>query len=68
MGALSGLSRTGVQKLIGNELYLNKESGMCRIESDGKGFYLGPISGKGFETVGNGLYLIKQGGCMTVED
>ena len=24
--------------------------------------YLGPASGKGFETVGNGLYLMKQGG------
>ena len=24
--------------------------------------YLGPASGKGFQTVGNGLYLMKQGG------
>ena len=35
---------------------------MCRIETDGVGLYLGPASGKGFETVGNGLYFIKQGG------
>ena len=35
---------------------------MCRIETDGEGLYLGPVSGKGFETVGNGLYLMKQGG------
>ena len=35
---------------------------MCRIETDGKGLYLGPASGKGFETVGNDLYLMKQGG------
>ena len=35
---------------------------MCRIETDGEGLYLGPASGKGFETVGNGLYLMKQGG------
>ena len=35
---------------------------MCRIEIDGKGLYLGPSSGKEFETVGNGLYLMKQGG------
>ena len=35
---------------------------MCRIETDGEGMYLGPASGKGFETVGNGLYLMKQGG------
>ena len=33
---------------------------MCRIEKDGEGLYLGPASGKGFETVGNGLSLMKQ--------
>ena len=35
---------------------------MCRIETDREGLYLGPASGKEFETVGNGLYLMKQGG------
>ena len=35
---------------------------MCQIQTDGKGLYLGPTSDKGFETVGNGLYLVKQGG------
>ena len=35
---------------------------MCRIETDGEGLCLGPASRKGFETVGNGLYLMKQGG------
>ena len=35
---------------------------MCRIETDGKELYRGPASGKGFENVGNGLYLMKQGG------
>ena len=35
---------------------------MCRIETDGEWLYLGPTRGKGFETVGNGLYLMKQGG------
>ena len=35
---------------------------MCRIETDGEGLCLEPTSGKGFETVGNGLYLMKQGG------
>ena len=49
---LSGLASTGVEKLIGNGLYLKKGSGMCRIETDGEGLYLGPASGKGFETVG----------------
>ena len=62
VGALSGLASTGVQKLIENGLYLKKGSRVCRIETDGEGLYLGPTSGKGFETVGNGLYLMKQGG------
>ena len=62
VGALSGLASTGVQKQIGNGLYLKKGSDMYRIEADGEGLYLGPASGKGFETIGNGLYLIKQGG------
>ena len=35
---------------------------MYRIETDGEGLYLGPTSGKGFETVENSLYLMKQGG------
>ena len=35
---------------------------MYQIETDGEWLYLGPSSGKGFETVGNGLYLMKQGG------
>ena len=35
---------------------------MCQIETHGKGMYLGPVSGKGLENVGNGLYLMKQGG------
>ena len=32
------------------------------METNGEGLYLGPTSGNGFETVGNGLYLMKQGG------
>ena len=35
---------------------------MCRIEIDEEEQYLAPTSGKRFETVGNGLYLMKQGG------
>ena len=57
--ALSGQACTGVQKLIGNGLYLKKEGRVCQIETDGRGLYLGPTSGKVFETVGNGLYLMK---------
>ena len=61
VGTLSGLASTGVlKKVIGNGLYLKKGGSVCRIETDGEGLYLGPTSGKGFETVGNGLYLMKQ--------
>ena len=62
VGASSGFASTGVQKLIGNGLYLKKGSGVCRVETDGEGLYLEPASGKGFETVENDLYSIKQGG------
>ena len=55
VGTLSGLASTGVQKLIGNGLYLKKGGSVCQIETDEEGLYLGPTSGKGFETVGNGL-------------
>ena len=55
VGALSILTSTGVQKLIGNDLYLKKGDRVCQIESDGRELYLGPVSGKGFETVENGL-------------
>ena len=60
VGALSVLASTGVENLIGNGLYLKKGSGVCRIETDRDGLYLGPTSGKGFETVANDLYLMKQ--------
>ena len=60
VGALSGLASSGVQKQIGNGLYLKKGSGMCRLGTDGKGLYHRRASGKGFENVGNGLYLIKK--------
>ena len=60
VGDLSGLASMGVQKLTGNGLYRKKGSGVFRIATDGEGLYLGPTSGKGFETVG--FYLMKQGG------
>ena len=62
VGALSGLASTCVQKLIGNGLYLKKGGSVCQMETDGERLYLGPTSDKGFETVGSGLYLMKQGG------
>ena len=62
VGWLSGLASTGVQKLIGNGLFLKKGGRVCRIETDGWGLYLIPTSSKGFETLGNVLYLLKQDG------
>ena len=66
VGALPGLASTGVQKLIGNSLFLQMGGSVCQIETDLKGLHIGPTSGKGFETVGNGLYLMKQGGLYEV--
>lgn len=67
-GALSGAASYGVQKSMGKGLqrgaglYLKKGGCICQIETDGKGLYLGPATGKGLESVGDGLYLKKQGG------
>ena len=55
VGAYSGLASTGVQNLIRNGLYHRKGGRVCQSESDGKGLYLGPTSGRGFETAVNGL-------------
>ena len=63
VGALSGLVSTGVQKLIGNGLYLKKGGSACVSDWNWwRRAVSWPKSGKGFETVGNGLYLMKQGG------
>ena len=50
--ALAGLASSGVQKLIGNGLYLKKGGSVCRIETDGKGLYLGSASGKDLKMLG----------------
>ena len=47
---------------MGNGLYLKKGGYVCQIETDGEGLYLGPVRGSGFESVGDGLYLRKEGG------
>ena len=62
VGALSGLASTGVQKAMGNGLYLKKGGCVCQVETDGKGLYLGPVSGSGLESCGDGLYMKKEGG------
>ena len=35
---------------------------VCLIETDREGLSLEPVNGDRFETVGNGLYLMKQSG------
>ena len=62
VGALSELASNGVQKLFGNVLYLKTRGRVGQIETDERRLYLGATSGKGCETVGNGLHLMKQGG------
>ena len=61
VGALTGLASSGVQKVMGQDLYLRKGGCICQVETDGKGLYLGPVSGSGFAAVGDGLYLKKGG-------
>ena len=68
VGALLGLASTCVKILIGNGLYLKKRSRVCRIETDGERLYLGPTSGKRFETVGMAFTWWIKVGCMTAED
>ena len=56
------MASTGVQKVIGKGLYHKKGGRVRQIETDRSGLYLGPAIDKGFETVGNDLYLMKDGG------
>ena len=63
VGALSGLASSGVQKVMSQGLYLKKGGCICRVETDGKGLYLGPVSGSGFAAVGDGFYL-RNGGQL----
>ena len=61
VGALTGLASSGVQKVMGQGLYIKKGGCVCQVETDGKGLYLGHVSGSGFAAVGDGLYLKKGG-------
>jgi len=65
VGALSSLASTGVQKLVGDGLYIKKSGCVCEIETYGKRFLLEPADGKSFKKLGNGLYLRKEGKVMT---
>ena len=62
VGALSGLASSGVQKAMGNGLYL-KRGLVSQVETDGEGLYLKPYKGKALKGYGEGLYL-KQGGKL----
>ena len=42
VGALSGLASSGVQKAMGNGLYLKKGGLVSQVETDGEGLYLKP--------------------------
>ena len=63
VGALSGLTSSGVQKAMGSGLYLRKGGLVSQVETDGHGLYLKPYKGKGSQSYGDGLYL-KQGGKL----
>ena len=63
VGALSGLASSGVQKAMGNGLYLKKGDQVSQVETDGEGLYLKPYKGKALKGYGEGLYL-KQGGKL----
>ena len=63
VGALSGLTSSGVQKAMGSGLYLKKGGLVSQVETDGQGLYLKPYKGKGLTGYGDGLYL-KQGGKL----
>ena len=49
VGALNGLASTGVQKAMGEGLYLKKGGCVCQVETDGQGLYLKPYEGRGLE-------------------
>jgi len=60
-GALSGLASTGVQKLLGNGLFIKKGGYVCGIETDGRDLVLELMTGKVIAKYGDGLYLRKNG-------
>ena len=62
VGALTGLASLGVEKAMGSGLYLKKGGLVSQVEMDGRGLYLKPYKGKGFQS-GDGLYL-KRGGKL----
>jgi len=58
---LSNLASTGVQKHVGDGLFIKKGGCVCEVETDGKRVLLEPADGKTFKKLGNRLYLRKEG-------
>ena len=44
-----------------NGLYIKKGGCVCEVETDGRGLYLEPTTGKGFSKLGDCLYQKKEG-------
>jgi len=61
VGALSSLASSGVQKLMGNGLYIKKGGCVCEVETDGKRLLFEPANGKVLAKYGDGLYLKREG-------
>ena len=61
VGALSNLASTGVQKLMGNGLYIKKGGCVCEVETGGKRLLFEPANGKVLAKYGDGLYLKREG-------
>ena len=59
VGALTSLASTGVNKIFGDGLYLQRGGKCCSIETNGEGLYLTPFQDLPIQ--GDGLFL-KQGG------
>ena len=60
LAGLASQASTGVQKLMGNGLYIKKGECVCGVETDGKRLLFEPADGKVFAKYGDGLYLKRE--------
>ena len=61
IGALSGVANVGVQKLLGNGLYLKKGGCVCKVKMEGSSLSMKQVDGEGLKLFGDGLYLSHNG-------
>jgi len=61
LAGLASQASTGVQKLMGNGLYIKKRGCVCEVETDGKRLLFEPADGKVLAKYGEGLYLKTEG-------